>query len=173
MMRRSADRIEEIALQIFASLRHDRATNASQPSRCSLSAFNRLCAKLEFKSATRCSPPVAVLPAARQPHRRENKSGDRIDLREIASQRAGPRVEIFPQQLRCYLHGLPFASDAGDGAHRAASTRQSLVAQTVDLGRGKAIARGNRRFYDLRFDRPGLYLSPICAIFVSTSKCAL
>jgi hypothetical protein len=38
------------------------------------------------------------------------------------------------------------ASDAGDGVRSAASKRQSPVAQTVDLGGGKAIACGVKQF---------------------------
>ena len=63
---------------------------------------------------------------------------------------------------------LTSVSDAMDGALRGIKVPRSVV-QTADLGKGKAIACGNRQFYKHRFDRLGLYLSPICAIFVCRS----
>jgi hypothetical protein len=75
-----------------------------------------------------------------------------------------PNVALFVIEK---LSSAVTGSDAVDGAHCATSKCQRVVTRTVDLGKGKAIACGNRQFYELRFGHPGFYLSPICAIFVS------
>jgi len=50
--------------------------------------------------------PVAVFPAARQPHRRQNEAGHRIGLREIAPQRAGLRTyEAIAKCRQARFHG--------------------------------------------------------------------
>src|SRR5437016_14186812 len=52
--------------------------------------------------AIRYSPtstaPIAVLPAARQPHRGQNQAGHGVGLRKISPQGAGLRIDIFRQQ---------------------------------------------------------------------------
>src|SRR5215472_10764052 len=52
--------------------------------------------------------PVAVFPAARQPHRGENKYGHRISLRKIDPNRAGLRIDVLGKQpvAIAVLHGV-------------------------------------------------------------------
>jgi hypothetical protein len=90
--------------------------------------------------------------------------------------RVGEQIAPSPYGLSATMcsHGLPSASDAAaDGALCTASKCRSVVTRTVDLGKGKAIARGNKTILRARFDHPSLYLSAICAIFVNRSECAL
>src|SRR5262249_7766731 len=60
-------------------------------------------------------------------------------------------------------------NDCGAAWHRQTDrARCCAVSSFRNLGKGKAIACGSNEFYELRFDHPALYLSPICAIFLSS-----